>query len=44
MQLELLFYVNVRFISQDINKDNKNLLVYRLIVSKPNKYVGLDLT
>ncbi len=44
MQLGLLPHINVSFVSQDINYDDKGLLVYRLVASRPDKYVDLDLT
>ncbi len=47
MQLELLSYADVNFINyecQGINYDDKGFLVCKPVTSRPNKYIGLDLT
>ncbi len=46
-QLGLLSYVDVSFVFYECQKSNKNdegLLVGRLVVPRPDEYVGLDLT
>lgn len=44
MQLELFSYANVSYISQNIDKNDKSLLIGRSITSRPNKYIGINLT
>ena len=42
MQLEHFFCKNIGFVSQDIDLDDKNFLIWKPVASKPDKYVSLD--
>ena len=37
MQLGLFLYTNFSFVSQDIDEDNKGILVYKLVAPMTNK-------